>query len=139
MGRIWPAVVTGVAALAVLAGCGASSTSSPGPTVTVTSTVTTTASPNQPAATGEATPAFFKDGYPKVVPASQMPSQMIDMADGNAQVILIAPGVYGQKVPGVTPVEAATTGTTWGYCSAVKKWENTLKTNGYQLSGNSCW
>ena len=28
---------------------------------------------------------------------------MIGMADGNAQVILIAPGVYGQKVPGGYP------------------------------------
>ena len=65
MGRIWPAGFAGVAALAVLAGCGASSTSSPGPTVTVTATVTTTASPNQPAASGEATPAFFKDGLPE--------------------------------------------------------------------------
>ena len=139
MGTIWPAGFTVITALAVLTGCGANSTSAPGPTVTVTATVTTTASPSQPAANDAATPAFFKDGYPKVVPASQMPSQMIGMADGNARVILIAPGVYGQKVPGVTPVEAATTGTTWGYCSAVKKWEDTLKANGYQTSGNSCW
>ena len=103
-------------------------------TATITAPATDSTTPSE-----EATPSIFKDGYPKVVPASQMPAQMIDMADGNGKVIMIAPGVYTQKVPGVTPVEAATTGSTWGYCAAVKKWEKTLSANGYQPSGNSCW
>jgi hypothetical protein len=74
------------------------------------------------------------EGYPRVVPSSDVPDQMQDYVDGD-QMIAVAPGVWTQFVPGVTPEEAAYTGSFIGYCAAVAKAERELQST----QGSTCW
>ena len=100
-------------------------------TATVTATSTATPSPL-------ATPALFAKGYPKVVAAADVPDPMHSWIKGT-QAVAVAPGVYTQYVDGVTALEAATTGSPFGFCAAVTKFQTHLQALGYDEMGSTCW
>ena len=77
--------------------------------------------------------AYPFKGYPKVVPASDVPDQMQNYVDGS-KMIAVAPGVWTQYVFGVSAKEAASDGAFIGYCAAVAKARELHSHN-----GSTCW
>ena len=100
-------------------------------------TATTSASPSPSTDYGD----LFAKGYPKVIKKSKVPTPINAAFESTPvnTVVMVAPGVYTDDVPGVTPEEAAIDGAMSGNCAAVKKFNRKLEAAGYVPSGFTCW
>ncbi|GAB2773374.1 hypothetical protein GCM10027039_38350 [Terrabacter koreensis] len=87
-------------------------------------------------ATPTANPSAFPKGFPKTVAVSKIPSHMRGEANGAAQAIAIAPGVWTALAPGASVLESATYGTRFGYCASIRAYESKFTV---EEVGNSCW
>jgi hypothetical protein len=79
-------------------------------------------------------PDYPFKGYPRVVKLSKVPDNMRWAFDGN-EAVAVAPGVWTEYPPGVTPMEAAMDGGFYGYCASVAKAEREFG----ESRGGMCW
>jgi hypothetical protein len=81
----------------------------------------------------------YAAGYPRVVPISEVPDEMVDYsgaADGADSAIAVAPGVWVKDAPGTTVLEDAESGSLFGWCASVEAFQSDHPDH---LSGATCW
>lgn len=120
------------AATLLLVGCGGETDEQP------------TASSEAPAATVEATPEpepeptqAFPEGYPKVVPVSEIPEPIDSAFEGADEAVAVAEGVWADLAPGTTPEESGASMVYSGYCASITKFEADYL--GGEPSAGRCW
>lgn len=75
---------------------------------------------NAVTAAADSTEVYPFEGYPRVVAKSTMPTFIRGQLHGDP-VVAVAPGVWTEKVRGVSALAAAQTGAYTGFCAAVEK------------------
>ena len=79
------------------------------------------------------------DGYPQVVPITDLPEHMQWAFEktGTGQAVAVAPGVWAELAPGATAEDAVRAGAFSGFCSSLEAFERDYL-NGESAPG-MCW
>ncbi|WP_149029428.1 hypothetical protein [Corynebacterium halotolerans] len=112
----------------VLAGC-----SSPEGEQTVTEV------PAETVAEAPAETVTLPEGYPQIVPISELPENMqwAFEGTGTGEAVAVAPGVWAELAPGATAEDAVNAGVFNGHCSSKEAFEREYL-NGESTAG-TCW
>lgn len=82
---------------------------------------------------------LLPEGYPQIVPLSEVPENMQWSLEGAgaAEAVAVAPGVWAELAPGATAEDAVNAKVFNGYCASKKALEQEYL-NGEATAGN-CW
>lgn len=120
----------------LLAGC---TGSDPEQTTDAPATATLTETPTETTSESSEEAFSLPEGYPKVVPISELPENMqwAFESTGTGEAVAVAPGVWAELAPGATAQDAVNAGVFSGYCSSKEALEREYL-DGQSTSG-SCW
>lgn len=82
-------------------------------------------------------PLALPEGYPQIVPISEIPQNMQWEFDGTEEAVAVAPGVWAELAPGTTVEDVVNARVFHGHCSSKKAFEREYL-NGEPTAGN-CW